>query len=180
MKEDGAMSLEQAIHPVPGPAAWYGRELARRDEWIYRLSRAETDEVLRLVAALRGMPRDGIGAADVPLDALAPALQSWRETLRYGRGFVLIRGLPLERMSSEDAALAYWALGQHLGTPAPQNFLGETLVDIRDTGADPTDPSTRLYKTRAEQDFHTTEPTSSGSSVSARRSPAAQAASSAR
>jgi hypothetical protein len=29
------------------------------------------------------------------------------------------------------------------------------LTDIRDTGADPNDPSTRLYKTRAEQDFHT-------------------------
>jgi len=58
-------------------------------------------------------------------------------------------------MSDEEAALAYWAIGLHLGTPAPQNFLGETLVDIRDTGADPNDPSTRLYKTRAEQDFHT-------------------------
>jgi hypothetical protein len=58
-------------------------------------------------------------------------------------------------MSDEEAALAYWALGLHLGTPVPQNFLGETLVDIRDTGADPSAPSTRLYKTRAEQDFHT-------------------------
>jgi hypothetical protein len=37
----------------------------------------------------------------------------------------------------------------------PQNFAGETLTDVRDTGADPADPSTRLYKTRAEQDFHT-------------------------
>ena len=37
----------------------------------------------------------------------------------------------------------------------PQNFQGELLTDIRDTGADPNDPSTRLYKTRAEQDFHT-------------------------
>ena len=146
---------DESLHPLLGPAAWYGRDLAQSDEWIYRLSRAETDEVLRLVGRLRGVPRDQIGAADVPLDALAEAVQTWRGTLRHGRGFVLVRGLPLERLSDEDAALAYWALGLHLGTPAPQNFLAETLVDIRDTGADPSDPSTRLYKTRAEQDFHT-------------------------
>jgi hypothetical protein len=146
---------EERMQPVTGASAWYGRDLARSDEWVHHLSRAEIDDLLRVVAAVRRTPRDQVGAADVPLDALAPAMAAWRETLRRGRGFVLIRGLPLERMSSEDAALAYWALGLHLGTPAPQNFLGETLVDIRDTGADPNDPSTRLYKTRAEQDFHT-------------------------
>jgi hypothetical protein len=58
-------------------------------------------------------------------------------------------------MSFDDAVAAYWALGLHLGTPVPQNFSGEVLTHVRDTGADPTDPSTRLYKTRAEQDFHT-------------------------
>src|SRR4029078_13582378 len=50
---------------------------------------------------------------------------------------------------------AYWAIALHLATPMSTNFSGELLTDIRDTGADPTDPSTRLYKTRAEQDFHT-------------------------
>jgi hypothetical protein len=58
-------------------------------------------------------------------------------------------------MSDDDAALVYWALGLHLGTPVPQNVQGELLTDVRDVGADPTDPSARLYKTRAEQDFHT-------------------------
>ena len=55
----------------------------------------------------------------------------------------------------DDAVAAYWALGLHLGSPVPQNFSGEVLTHVRDTGADPTAPSTRLYKTRAEQDFHT-------------------------
>jgi hypothetical protein len=163
MKETVPMTIDTVaadggrhpLRPLPGSAAWYGRDLARSDEWVYRLSRAETEELLRLVHALRGVPREQVGLSDVRLDALASAMQAWRESLRRGRGFVLVRGLPLDRMSDQDAALAYWALGLHLGTPAPQNFLGETLVDIRDTGADPNDPSTRLYKTRAEQDFHT-------------------------
>jgi hypothetical protein len=37
----------------------------------------------------------------------------------------------------------------------PQNLEGETITDIRDTGEDPADPDVRLYRTRAEQDFHT-------------------------
>ena len=93
--------------------------------------------------------------ADVAFDALAPAIAAWREALARGRGFVLVRGLPVERMIVDDAVAAYWALGLHLGSPVSQNFQGELLTDIRDTGADPNDPSTRLYKTRAEQDFHT-------------------------
>jgi hypothetical protein len=58
-------------------------------------------------------------------------------------------------MTYEDAVAAYWALGLHLGSPVPQNLSGEVLTHVTDTGADPTAPSTRLYKTRAEQDFHT-------------------------
>ena len=127
MSDDAAAKQNQGFGPVVGPAAWYGHDLARRSEWIHRLSRPETDELLRLVAARRGVPREQIGVNDVPLDALAPAMHAWRETLRRGRGFVLVRGLPVDRMTDEDAALAYWILGLHLGTPAPQNFLGETL-----------------------------------------------------
>jgi hypothetical protein len=91
----------------------------------------------------------------VPLGSLAEAAKRWRDVLHRGRGFVLVRGLPVDRMTPQEAAGVYWLLGQQLGSPVPQNFAGELLTDIRDTGADPDDPSTRLYKTRAEQDFHT-------------------------
>lgn len=151
------MSDPASLQPIDTPAAWRGSELARSDEWIYPLSPAETAELDACVAALRaaGVPRERLTRDDVPLPVLAPALRQWRETLAHGRGFVLVRGVPVERLSDDDAALAYWALGLHLGNPVPQNFQGELLTDVRDVGADPTDPSTRLYKTRAEQDFHT-------------------------
>ena len=146
-----------AWQPIAGPSAWTGAELARRADWIHPLTPAEVADVERIVARVRasGTPREQLTRADVPLEALAPAVAAWRETLAHGRGFVLVRGLPVERMTTEEAALAYWSLGLHLGNPVPQNFAGEVLTDIRDTGADPIDPSTRLYKTRAEQDFHT-------------------------
>lgn len=145
------------LEPIAGPAAWTGAELASGTEWIYELSAAEIADLERVVRAVRssGTPREQLTRGDVAFDALAPAVTAWRGALASGRGFVLVRGVPVERMTHEDAVTAYWALGLHLGSPVPQNFQGELLTDIRDTGADPTDPSTRLYKTRAEQDFHT-------------------------
>ncbi len=145
------------INPIAGPAAWTGAELSRRTDWIHHLTPEEIADVERVVAAVRatGTPRDQLTRADVAFDALAPTIAAWRETLAHRRGFVLVRGLPVARMTHDDAVAAYWTLGLHLGSPVPQNFQGELLTDVRDTGADPTAASTRLYKTRAEQDFHT-------------------------
>ena len=151
------MSEAHSFLPIGGSVAWTGPEITKSTDWIYRLSDAETRDVERLVAAVRssGKTREEIVAGEVPLGALADAVRAWRRELAGGRGFVLVRGLPMDRLSAADAILAYWVLGLELGAPVPQNFQGETLTDVRDTGADPTLPSTRLYKTRAEQDFHT-------------------------
>lgn len=143
--------------PIDGPAAWTGAELASRTDWIHVLTPAEIADIERVVATVRarGTARDQLTRDDCAFDALAPAIAAWRETLAHGRGFLLVRGLPVERLSFDEAVTAYWALGLHVGKPVPQNFSGEVLTHVKDTGADPTDPSTRLYKTRAEQDFHT-------------------------
>ncbi len=143
--------------PFDNPAAWTGREMSQSAEWIYQLSSAEIDDALRVAAAVRsaGTTATSLERDAVPLGTLASAAKQWREVLHRGRGFVLVRGLPVDRMSESEAAAVYWLLGRQLGSPVPQNFAGELLTDIRDTGADPDDPSTRLYKTKAEQDFHT-------------------------
>lgn len=145
------------LRPIESPAGWRGSALRESDAWIARLSPAQQDELVALAARLRatGKSRDAVTREDADLRGLADGVRGWREELSHGRGFVLVRGLPLDRLSRDDATLVYWALGLHLGAPVPQNLGGELLTDIRDTGADPNDPSTRLYRTRAEQDFHT-------------------------
>ena len=146
-----------SLRPIESPAAWRGSALRDGDAWIARLSPAEQDELVALAARLRatGRPRGELTRDDADLRGLAGVVRGWRDELSHGRGFVLVRGLPLDRLSREDATLVYWALGLHLGQPVPQNLAAELLTDIRDTGADPNDPRTRLYRTRAEQDFHT-------------------------
>ena len=135
---------------------WRGVELADDASWRYTLS---PDEVAALEAGLAharasGKAREALTRDDFPLGALAPAVEQWMHTLQHGRGFLNVRGLPVERWSQEESEWAYWGLGIHMGTPVSQNAAGDLLGHVRDTGADPTDPAVRLYKTTVELGFH--------------------------
>lgn len=135
---------------------WTHEEVRDAARWTETIRDDARDDLRRTVALLRGRPLEGLKREDVPqVGPLAEASQRWRETLRTGLGFVLLRGLDVDALTPSDLALSFVVLGLHLGTPAPQNLRGELLTHIRDTGADPKLLSTRLYTTRAEQDFHT-------------------------
>lgn len=50
---------------------------------------------------------------DFDLPVLALALSRWVEALHEGRGFVLLRGFPVDELSAEATELAYIGLGWH-------------------------------------------------------------------
>jgi alpha-ketoglutarate-dependent taurine dioxygenase len=121
------------------------------------LTGAEVDELGQAIAHLRALGKDlrHVTATDFPLVTLAPSLADWLTRLERGLGFVLVRGFPVLEWSKQDAAIAYWIIGRHLGEPVSQNTAGELLVDVRDTGTSASDHNNRLYRTRAELSFHT-------------------------
>jgi len=141
--------------PIAGSACWRGAQL-RPEDWTHTLSAAEVEDLERALAHARatGKPLLAIAREDFPLPVLAPAIRGWLETLQTGRGFLNVRGVPVQRHSDEDAALFQWGLGLHLGTAVSQNAAGDLLGHVYDTGADPEDTSVRLYKTRVELGFH--------------------------
>jgi hypothetical protein len=148
---------------VEGPSAWIGRDLrAREDEWIYPLSAAEIAEIDSATAAVRerGLDIAEIGRADFPLPRLGPRLDAMREEILNGRGFVLIRGLPVEGRPIAGNAVAYWAaaywgIGTYLGNARSQNAKGHLLGHVRDLGLATSDPRVRTYQTTERQHFHT-------------------------
>jgi hypothetical protein len=139
------------------PAAWLGKSLRDTDEWVHRLSAAELADLDRAVARAQasGKPLLAITREEFPLGELAHAVALWSDELAHGRGFVLVRGVPVDRYSEDEAALAYWGLGLYLGSAVSQNSAGDLLGHVRDVGADPDDPDVRLYKTRVALSFHT-------------------------
>ncbi|GHB18912.1 hypothetical protein GCM10010377_05860 [Streptomyces viridiviolaceus] len=154
----GTTDAAAALHaPCSGPSVWRGGDLANREEWILRLSSdqlAEIDSALR-EARRRDLTLLKLTAADFPLPALAGELERIAEALEHGRGFVLVKGLPVEQPGEPAASAVFWGLGQYLGRPVPQNADGHMLGHVRDTGRSLADPATRGYQTRAELPFHT-------------------------
>jgi TfdA family taurine catabolism dioxygenase TauD len=140
------------------PAAWYGPEMARRDDWLMPLSAGELAEIEAATHALARRQADiaAIRACDFPLPKLGPKLKARnRAEVLNGRGFLLIRGLPVERWSLAEAATAFFGLGSHLGSARSQNAMGHVLGHVRDLGLDAGNPDVRIYQTNQRQTFHT-------------------------
>jgi hypothetical protein len=142
--------------PLEVPAAWRGPEMARRTDWIVRLTAEQIAELENAAAAAvrRGLGLQDIRRDDFPLPLLAPVIGGWARELASGRGFVLARGLPVERWGDERSALVYWGIGQHLGEPGAQNPQGELLGHVIDTGEDAANPFVRRYRTAGDIAFH--------------------------
>lgn len=156
MNQDATIAPPRPL--VTGPSAWRGPDLAKRpEEWIYTFSAEELGEIAAAGAPLLARDADlaGVRRADFPLPTLGAKLDRMREEILNGRGFVLLRGLPVEGRSIREAATAYWGLGTYFGNARSQNAKGHLLGHVRDMGLSTTDPNVRIYQTTERQNFHT-------------------------
>jgi hypothetical protein len=143
--------------PVIDPAAWEPEDIRGNEDWAYRLSRTDVDELLEAVAHFRraGKPLVEMIASDFPLPTLSAVLADVRKELLDGRGFAYLRGLPVLDLDAEQAAITYFGIGHHLGRPVSQNADGHLLGHVKDYGGRSIDDlNTRGYKTTAELGFH--------------------------
>jgi len=142
---------------ISHPSAWYGPDLVRRGDWTEVLSESEVVEVERATRRLaeRSIEMTAIGRDDFPLPELGQRLRRMLDEVLNGRGFVVIRGLPVERWSPREAAIAFVGIGSHLGSARSQNAQGHLLGHVKDLGLVSSDPNIRIYQTRERQTFHT-------------------------
>ena len=142
---------------INGPSAWYGPDLVRRPDWIEYLSATEIGEIESAVKKLGSESRDivSISSEDFQLPTLAPRLRSLLDQVQNGRGFVLLRALPVETWTRREAAIGFFGIGTHLGKVRPQNAQGHVLGHVKDLGATSRDPTVRIYQTRERQTYHT-------------------------
>lgn len=119
------------------------------------------EEVGERLAAARGQSK---ALADLADDAFeGPWLRGFAQLLRQelwnGRGLVLLRGVPMDQYSREEAAMLYWGIGAALGPTVPQNVKGERLYSVRDEGyriaEDYGATGVRYSKTTESFNFHT-------------------------
>ncbi len=136
--------------PHGGPSAWTAASVAD-EPWLIELNadaRRECVDATR-AALSSGRRARTLSRGDFYWPALTRALD--REALVTGRGFFVVRGVPVERITEEEREAFFWGVGLTLGTPGAQNVDGDLVGHVRDTGD--TEPG-RLYRTAAHIRFH--------------------------
>lgn len=134
------------------PSAWYGKDLANDDSWIWRIRQEHVEE---LDAALRkskekGLAEQQVTKEDFEIPGFARLIAEMIRELEYGRGFVLMRGFPVERYDYADLRRIYWGIGANIGTAESQNIKGELIQEIADLGFDYTKSEHRGSMSSAE------------------------------
>ncbi len=146
------------MEPVRDGSAWTVEDLRRDASWMYTLTPAEVDE---LDQALNCVRRLGITMTDMtrrnfPLPQFGQFLAAVPDTIENGRGFVVLRGIPVERYNEEEVALLFYGIGTHLGPAISQNARGDVLTKVTDRRVGKWgEPTVRGYQTRDWLSFHT-------------------------
>ena len=150
------MAATRRLQPVEGPQVWYGPEVAARRDWIRPLTPAEIAALEAAVARLdaTGIDIAAIGPQHLQVPELQPLVEEVRQAVLHGRGFLLVRGVPVHRWSIRQCAIAYFGLGTLLGEPVSQNAMGHILGHVKDIGADYARPEHRGYQTAARLPYH--------------------------
>ncbi len=149
--------MDQAdLKPVEGKCVWRGPDVAARaEDWTYQLNASDIEEI---DAAVRDIERQNLGVLEITQDrfpGLSKTLQHIRDNLQNGLGFAVIRGIPVARYDTRQAAIAYFDIGAHFGEAVSQNARGHALGHICNLGFDPSLPTARGYQSANKLNFHT-------------------------
>jgi len=142
--------------PITGPACWRGVDIAHDTDWCVSFTADEIAALDRAVAAVKraGKEFPNFSRADFPLTGWQPRLAAFARELEDGRGFLLARGLPLDRYDDAETAIAFYGIGLHMGRPVTQNPRGDLLGLVMNVG-NTRDKNTRVYETNLYLPYHT-------------------------
>jgi hypothetical protein len=143
--------------PATGANVWRGPDFAADERWVTSFSTADLAEINAALAATKaaGCSPLSFGKADFPLPTLAAKIEDILHDVQHGRGFAIMRGLPVEQYSREDLEAIYWGLGCYMGRPISQNAEGHLLAEVTDKGSNyATNVNDRGYRSRDKLNPH--------------------------
>jgi hypothetical protein len=143
--------------PVATASAWRGADFKNDTSWIVRMTPSDIDEIDSALKAAKATGKEvtQLTRNEFPIQSLAKRFRAWRDEVTDGRGFVLVRGLPVERYSDVEVRTIFWGIGLHWGTALSQNSYGDLLGDVYDEGVKMGTGKVRGYRTNSFLMFHT-------------------------
>lgn len=138
---------------IDSPLVWEGKDWKNEAQWVFTLSREHLREIddavkhfhgefllhsnflfnhTQVVAGI-GLHFGHISTQTFPLPTLGPALVKLSKELHQGRGFFVLRTIPVDLYSKEDNVLIYAGISSYVaGTRGLQDKNGGVLAHIKD------------------------------------------------
>lgn len=141
--------------PIDHPSAWKVPDFKSPADYTIDLAAAHLRDIER---ALRRIKQMGLGLDDLNRDhfecpSLRPVIDEIRREIADGRGFVVIRRVPVEDYAKDELGMIFWGIGTHLGRGLSQSVLGDRLGHVKDFSRE--DPLARAYRNKQELSPHT-------------------------
>ncbi|MGB0576980.1 MAG: TauD/TfdA family dioxygenase [Alphaproteobacteria bacterium] len=138
--------MSTKIEPATGPAVWKGADFVNDDAWIVSLSSGDLSEIDTALnqAKRTGLPVHQITSKEFPLPGLGKQLEALAEELENGRGFAVIRGVPVNQYSEDENKIISWGLCSYFGTGIPQSRQGDWINHVMDISDQKSAPKPEL------------------------------------
>ena len=145
---------EMLTAPVEGPSAWWASDLEHSTAWIHALSDAEITELRNACDQIGSRDVHTLDHENFALPVLSASLDEFIHELDQGRGFVVVRGLPMgDGFDHEEAAIVFWLICSKMGRLVPTVRDGTLLNHVYDRGPR-RNPNDRLYTTNVGGMLH--------------------------
>ena len=142
--------------PVADASAWTGPAMTANQEWLEPLTETELKDLDNALAHVKSqsIPLLKITQADFLLPNLGPRLKEILRDVQHGRGFSVLRGIPVDKYSQNDNEIILWGIGTYFGNTISQNSNGDLMGHVYDHGVHMHTARVRGYMTPDHLRFH--------------------------
>jgi len=144
---------------LTSPLVWQGSDWKNESEWVYDLTPEHLEEIDQAVNHFHGLgkPLGHISPTTFPLPKLGPILSELSHELHTGRGFFVLRTIPVAKYSREDNVIIYAGVSSYIASlRGVQDVDSGVLAHIKDLSQ--THPAKTIGSpayTTDKQVFHT-------------------------
>jgi hypothetical protein len=153
--EDGAPATPVHWALIDHPSAWKVADCHTSADYSIELNSTHLAEIGQAMGRIKdaGLSLDDLGREHFDLPSMQPVIDEIRRQIEDGRGFVVLRRLPVDAYSKDELGMIFWGIGTHLGRGVSQSVLGDRLGQVKDFSRE--DPLARAYRNKQELSPHT-------------------------
>ncbi|KAF9523082.1 taurine catabolism dioxygenase TauD [Crepidotus variabilis] len=120
---------------IHSPLVWEGKDWKNEAQWVFTLSSGHLKEIQSAVKHFKGLGLNFgfIDTKTFPLPQLGSELKVLARELHQGRGFFVLRGVPVDDYSKDDIVLVFAGISAYIAEKrALQDSNGGVLSHIKD------------------------------------------------